>query len=217
MVSTVLLDFDGTLVHTAPGILAGFRAILAAAGVEAIEPIDERVIGPPLRATLTRLTGIESAERIERLAEAFRDTYDADGVLDAFGYEGLDETLAAFAAERLRTFVVTNKRLAPARAIAERLGILPRLESLYSLDSLTPPAPRKAAVVERLLQERGVARAEAVMVGDSVEDAQAAAANDIRFVAVTYGYGTPLAFADARPAAMLDRLGDLPMILRQLD
>ncbi|HVZ50280.1 MAG TPA: HAD hydrolase-like protein [Gemmatimonadaceae bacterium] len=217
MISAVLFDFDGTLVHSAPGILAGFRATLAAAGVPAVEAVDERVIGPPLLVTLRRLTGLDAPDELDRLAAAFRATYDAHGVLEADAYEGLADVLAALAAARRRAFVVTNKRNAPARAIAGRLGILPQLEDVYSLDSLTPPAPRKAALVAHVLRARAIAPGTAVMVGDSAEDAEAAAANDLPFVAVAYGYGTPHAFEGARPVATLERLADLPAVLRRLD
>ena len=217
MISSVLFDFDGTLVHTAPGILAVFRKTLDEAGVPAVEPIDERVIGPPLLATLTRLTGIHEPDRLDRIARAFKASYDADGVLQADPYPGLAVVLAGLAADRRRSFVVTNKRQVPARTIALRLGIMPQLAGLYSLDTLTPPAVKKQVVVAHLLAEHGIVPQAAVLVGDSVEDAEAAAANDIRFIAATYGYGSPLSFTTVAPAATLDRLGDLPRVLASLD
>ncbi len=217
MISALLFDFDGTLVHTAPGILAGFRIALNTAGVTAVEAIDERVIGPPLMTTLRRLTGLDSAPELDRLATLFKATYDTAGVLEAEPYDGLADVLRALDEAKRRAIVVTNKRLAPARVIAARLGILPHLKGLYSLDSFTPPAPRKAVVVERLLHEHGIDAATGVMVGDSVEDAAAAAANGLRFIGATYGYGTPLLFQGAAPVASLDRLADLPDLLRQLD
>ncbi|MDA1080057.1 MAG: HAD hydrolase-like protein [Gemmatimonadetes bacterium] len=217
MISTVLFDFDGTLVHTAPGILAGFRKTLSMAGVEPIEKIDERVIGPPLLATLTRLTGIAPGSDLDRLASAFKATYDADGILGAEPYPGLVEMFDALERAGRRSFVVTNKRHVPARAIAERLGIATRLAGLYSLDSLTPPAPRKQAVVARLLADHGIAAASAIFVGDSAEDAEAAAGNGLRFVAAGYGYGSPLGVADAPAAGALNSLADLPDLLHRLD
>ena len=217
MITTVLFDFDGTLVHTAPGILAGFRKVLDDAGVAPVEPIDERVIGPPLMSTLTRLTGIHESARLDQLAKAFKATYDADGVLHAEPYPGLDDVLAALVAGRRQPFVVTNKRQVPALMIAERLGMLPHLAGLYSLDTLTPPAAKKRAVVAHLLAEHGITADAAIMVGDSTDDADAAAANGVRFIAVTYGYGSPLSFTDAVPAATLGRLTELPGLLGSLD
>lgn len=217
MISAVLFDFDGTLVHTAPGILAGFTKTLADAGIAPVEPVDERVIGPPLQATLRRLTGLDPGHALDRLADAFKATYDADGVLGADPYPGLDAVFDALAASGRRAFVVTNKRQVAARAIAERLAIAQRLGGLYSLDSIVPPAPRKLAVVARVLADHGVAASSAVMVGDSAEDAEAAAGNDVRFIAATYGYGTPLDVPGAPAAGVIEQLADLPDLLRRLD
>ena len=107
--------------------------------------------------------------------------------------------------------------LVPAVAIAQRLGLRSRLSGVYSLDTLTPPAPRKRDVVAHVLAEHQVPRGTAVMIGDSGDDADAAAANGLPFIAVTYGYGNPLGDPAVRPAAVLDRLADLPDLLVRLD
>ena len=216
MISAVMFDLDGTLVHSSPGVLASFRTTFETEGVTAIAPIDEAVIGPPLLATLTRLTGIVDGDRLHQLARTFKATYDVEGVLRADPYPGMDDVLRQLADTKCQLFLVTNKRLAPARMMAERLGMLNRLAGVYALDSFTPPAARKRTVVASLLAEHGIAAAAALMVGDSVEDADAAAANGVRFIAVTYGYGSPLSFADAVPAGALVRLADLPALIAGL-
>jgi phosphoglycolate phosphatase len=216
MIGAVMFDLDGTLVHSSPGVLASFRKTFDAEGVTAVQAIDESVIGPPLLTTLARLTAIDDADRLQQLAHTFKATYDTDGVLFADPYPGLAGVLEALTAAGREVFIVTNKRLSPARMIAERLGMMPRLAGVYALDSFTPPAARKRNVIQHLLAERGISASSAVMVGDSVDDADAAAANGVPFIAVTYGYGSPLGH-DTPPAATLDRLADLPRILGSLD
>lgn len=217
MITTVMFDLDGTLVHSAPGVLNSFSKTFEAEGVVAVVPVDERVIGPPLLATLGRLTGIGDPDRLAAIAKTFKAIYDTEGVLIADPYPGMEDVLRTLTAARRRSFIVTNKRLAPARMIADRLGMMPFLNGVYALDSYAPPADTKRVVVARLLAEHGIEPAAALMVGDSVDDADAAAANGVRFAAVTYGYGTPLACSDAAPALTLAQLSDLPHMLTSLD
>jgi phosphoglycolate phosphatase len=217
MITDVLFDLDGTLVHSAPGILGTFSTVLAEAGITPVDAVDERVIGPPLVPTLQRLSGLPPGPDLDRIAAAFRALYDSKGAMEADPYPGMNEVLRAIRSTGRRVFIVTNKRKIPARAIADRLAISGFLSGLYTLDTLDPPAARKQEVVAYILRIHGISPTSAVLVGDSFEDAAAAAAHDVRFVAANYGYGTPSAFTGAAPAAALDRLSDLPAVLAALD
>ena len=55
--------------------------------------------------------------------------------------------------------------------------------------------------------------AEALMVGDGVHDAEAAAAAGIAFVGVDYGYGRDSFATLARPPRLISRFADLPEVL----
>lgn len=217
MIDHVLFDLDGTLIHSAPGILGSFTRVITAAGRTPVDAIDTRVIGPPLLATMKRLTGLHDGPELDGLLAAFRTEYDSAGVLQAEPYPALDEVLDALRAANRKSYIVTNKRHLPAQLIAARLGMAPRLSGLYSLDSFTPPAPRKQAVVAHVMMSHEITADRTILVGDSVEDAQAAHANGIPFIAVRYGYGDPLAYGDARPAAELRALAELPALLARLD
>lgn len=215
MIEAVLFDLDGTLVHSSPGVLESFRRTFITAGVAAVDTIDERVIGPPLRSTLERLTGLTNPARIDHLAAVFREVYDTEGAMAADPYPGLDDVLDALAATGSRAFIVTNKRIHPARLIADRLGLTARLAGVYALDSYTPAAARKQVVIARVLAEHRLDATATVMVGDSVEDGEAAEANGVAFIAATYGYGSPL--NAPRPAAVIGELADLPAALMRLN
>ena len=53
----ILFDLDGTLIDSAPAILASFRNAFAEAGITPVVAIDESIIGPPLLETLQILSG----------------------------------------------------------------------------------------------------------------------------------------------------------------
>ena len=68
-------------------------------------------------------------------------------------------------------------------------------------------------MIARLLQDRGIARADAVYVGDRGEDGESADANRLPFIAATWGYGSleagemaPHWRSAAGPAALADEI-----------
>ena len=77
--SHILFDLDGTLIDSAPAILASFQAAFAASGVTPVRPISNDIIGPPLTETLQLLAGNTDATLIARLSEAFKASYDSSG------------------------------------------------------------------------------------------------------------------------------------------
>ena len=55
--SHILFDLDGTLIDSAPAILASFRDAFARSGIAPVRAVDESIIGPPLTETLQLLAG----------------------------------------------------------------------------------------------------------------------------------------------------------------
>ena len=73
----LVFDLDGTLIDSAPAILASFREAFAGTSVTPVRSIDESVIGPPLTETLQLLSGSDDSALIGRLADAFKASYDS--------------------------------------------------------------------------------------------------------------------------------------------
>jgi phosphoglycolate phosphatase len=180
-----------------------------------VTPIDNRVIGPPLRSTLTRLTGITDDATLDALAATFRDRYDAVAAANSPGYPGLHDTLAAIREMGYTLFIVTNKRIHPTRLILSHLGVMPLFAGVYAPDAFDPREPDKPSVVSRVIGLHGLDAAASILVGDSVEDARAAAANALRFIAADYGYGDPDEDGTV-PAARIGALSELPATVRRL-
>lgn len=205
----ILFDLDGTLIDSAPAILASFRDAFAQTGIAPARAIDASVIGPPLNETLQLLSGSADAALIARLAEAFKASYDSTGYQATAAYPGVGELLAALAGAGLTLSIATNKRLHPTRLILDHLGWDGYFAQVYALDLFTPRLPNKAAMIARLLADQGIAREDAIYIGDRSEDGESADANGLSFIAVTWGYGSlnademrPGWQAAAQPAAL---------------
>lgn len=205
----VLFDFDGTLIDSAPGILASFGAALRATGLEPAVPLSAALIGPPLAKTAATLVGRDDPDAVQALVAAFRADYDAAGYRATAVYDGVPGMLAALGAAGIALYIVTNKRIAATRRILDHLGWTPRFAGVHALDGLQPPAPHKPALVAEVLRLEGLAAARSWMVGDSAEDRRSAETNGLRFFGAGWGYGAAAAGEDAlgTPAALLQAAG----------
>ena len=186
----ILFDLDGTLIDSAPAILASFREAFARTGIAPARAIDASVIGPPLVETLQLLSGSDNPALIARLVEAFKASYDSEGYKATAAYAGVGELLAELAGAGLTLSIATNKRLHPTRLILEHLGWSRHFAHVYALDLFTPRLPDKAAMIARLLADQNIAREQAIYIGDRSEDGESADANGLPFIAVTWGYGS---------------------------
>jgi phosphoglycolate phosphatase len=119
------------------------------------------------------------------------------------------ETLAA---SGVRVFVATNKPFAATKAILAAHGFMTHLEDVVAPDAVSPPYADKASMLAYLVRTHGLPVARTVMVGDSAEDATAAHACGMAFVAAMWGYGRPQ--DGAEPEAPEAR--DLPGLLALL-
>lgn len=211
----ILFDLDGTLIDSAPAILASFRDAFAQTGITPVRAIDASVIGPPLTETLQLLSGSVDPALVARLAEAFKASYDSTGYQATAAYAGVGALLAELAAAGRHLSIATNKRIHPTRLILAHLGWSDFFSHVYALDLFTPRLPDKAAMIGRLLADQGIAREQAIYIGDRSEDGESADANGLPFIAVTWGYGslTPAEMRDEwRAVARPDALGELLLV-----
>ncbi len=190
----LLFDFDGTLIDSAPSILAGFATVLERHGVTPRVPLDSNLIGPPLLPTLQRISGVEDQTALQDMAATFKGWYDTEGYRHTVVYPDIDAALHELAA-CARLYIVTNKRIHPTRQILGHLGWTSLFAGVYAQDAFEPPLPSKAAVIGQVLGEHDIDPAAALYIGDRAEDGQAATANGLAFAWAAWGYGVELDLA----------------------
>ena len=223
-VRAVLFDLDGTLLDTAGDIALALGRAFADQGLEAPQEAQVRTMigrGAPLlvqRALAWR--GLDpGAPAREALLEGFFHHYGRLQEVDecaAQPYPGVLEGLGRLGAQRLPMAVVTNKQERFARGLVRRLGLEPWFPLVVGGDTCErrkpDPQPLQWAC-ERL----GVEVAQAVMVGDSVNDVQAARAAGMRVVCVPYGYNEGTDPRALPCDAFVQTLQQLPALLGMAD
>ncbi len=189
----LLLDLDGTLVDSAPGIGASVTAALTEIG-HPVPPAGalRRFVGPPMRESFREVVGLDP-EIAERALGLYRRHYAETGALDSSVYDGVPELLDGVAASGLPMAVATSKVEDQAVRLAVHHGLASRLVTVCGTSDADGRTTKREVIREclRRMRERGVDVSTPLMVGDRGYDVQSAAAEGVPAVHVLWGYGTP--------------------------
>lgn len=195
-------DLDGTLADTDRDIREAWRLTLGDLGIDCPNFERDFVAGPPIeKMAETLFPGLYTDELGVRLRARFGERYDTGGFPFTVEYPGVLDRVRELADAGALVFIATNKRWAGTRLLAAKFGWDCVFDGVYAADMYRddPAVGRldKAALLAKIMRERGISAAEAVMVGDTASDFDAAAANGIDSVGVTWGYGRPEELARA--------------------
>ena len=185
-------DLDGTLADTDYDIRLAW-----------CPDFDEKfVAGPPIEEMVKALFPDRySAALAQDLRTRFGAHYDNDGFPNTREYPGVLDRARQIRTAGGRIFIVTNKRLAGATAMARKFGWMNVFEGLYTGDMHKDDPSigklRKPELLARVMREVGAPPGESVMVGDTGNDFEAAEKNGIASVGVVWGYGTAAELARA--------------------
>jgi phosphoglycolate phosphatase len=185
----ILFDLDGTLLDSLPGIEFSVRKAFSSCKLPLLEGSLRRLIGPPIRTILSQAGNVVEESRLDMLEQAFRASYDNEGWRKTVCFPEANHVLRKMHELGHRLFVVSNKPRHISLQILEREGILNLFEAIVTRDSRSPAYLGKEEMIKTLLSERVIAVEKCLMVGDTMEDANAAATTRIRFIWMTHGYG----------------------------
>lgn len=184
----VLFDLDGTLLDSAPDMLAAINAMRAGRGEPAMLLADLRPqVSKGARAMLAAgFPRLDAAER-EAWVPAFLRHYEHELGRHGRPFAGVEPMLAQLEAAGCRWGIVTNKPEYLAAKLLPLLGWQARCAVLIGGDTLAARKPDPLPLIvaaERL----GVAAADCVYVGDDERDIIAARAAGMRSVVALWGY-----------------------------
>jgi phosphoglycolate phosphatase len=184
----VLFDLDGTLVDSAPDLIAAVTALCHELG--APPPDADRVrevVSAGGRAMLRRgLPGADEA-MIDQFLPRFLDIYSVNMVEHTRLYDGMKDVLEGFESRGIAWGVVTNKPGWLARPMLEQMGLHVRCAAIVTGDCLNVRKPDPAPVL-RACELAGVEAFATAFVGDDLRDVQAGRSAGTTTVAAAWGY-----------------------------
>ena len=212
-ITQLFFDLDGTLVDSFPGISLSAEAALAQVLPGRKPPNFLPFIGPPIREIFRRALPENDFEILDRLEQSFRTSYNAAGWRKTQTYPGVEKVLAHVCRSRYVCRVLTNKPKQPTQAILQHLGLNRFFDEVITPDLQSPGYASKAEAAMDAQRRHALAGEQTLVVGDSADDAAAAAACGFKFAAAAYGYGHAFETCDSPVHFRLERIEDLLQIL----
>src|SRR2546423_7852916 len=216
---TIVFDLDGTLVDTAPDLLATLDALFAREGLPSPGGGGLRnMIGGGARRLIERALAEEgvklSGEELEGLYTRYLEHYSAHIADRSRPFPGLEHALDALAAAGCRLAVCTNKLEFLAVRLLDALGLARRFAAICGQDTFGLQKPSPELLRRTVAQAFGSMEC-ALMVGDSETDIDMAREAAIPVVAVDFGYTeTPVNQLGAD--RIISRFEDLPRAVGEL-
>ena len=186
---TVLLDLDGTLTDSRPGIVACYHAALRSLGHEPDTSIDLTfVIGPPPEEIMPEVLARYGDDRSLEAVALYREHYAQGGLFQNSVYDGIPEALAALAEAGCTLYVATAKRTVFARRILDHFGLSPAFQRIYGSEP-GGALDRKGDLIAHILANEPIVPEATIMVGDRHHDIGGARQNGLTAIGAAWGYG----------------------------
>jgi phosphoglycolate phosphatase len=192
-VKAVMIDLDGTLLDTIPDLAVAANLMLEALGRA---PLDAALIrtfvgkGVPnlVKRTLAGdIDGEVDSVLLERALPVYERCYASVNGRHTTIYPGVIEGLERLREQRFELACVTNKSARFTQPLLEHMKLSAYFSEVVAGDTLPKKKPDPDPLVYACAQF-GIAPPDMLMIGDSLNDAQAARAAGCPVFCVPYGY-----------------------------
>lgn len=215
----LIFDLDGTLVDTAPDLLAALNDVLGRAGHRTVVPAELRhLVGHGVRTLFERAfaeTGTDVPDQtLAEYMRQFLDHYRTNIARESRPFAGVTETLRALSAQGVAMGVCTNKPHDLTELLLRDLDLAQFFGAVVGAGRVPFSKPDPRHVLE-VMNELGARRERTVFVGDSPVDVAAARAAAVPIIVMSYGY-TPVPADTLGADIVSDDFTALPGLMAQL-
>jgi len=210
--ATISFDLDGTLVESAPDLIAAVNSVLIAEGLkpltlEEARPFISRGARWLLRWGIASNGVPEPDARASALFDRFIDYYSAHIADQSHPFPGVIGALNVLRTAGAKLVVCTNKPTALSRSLLTKLCMVDLFDGIVGIDAVTAAKPDAAHLIEAV-QAVGGDLTRTIMVGDADTDAGTARAAGTPLILVDFGY-TEIPAVELAPDILLHHFDDL--------
>lgn len=184
----VLFDLDGTLVDTAPDLVACLNQALVAHNAPAIRDTDVKpCISMGALAMIKYAAPDLDPDKQNQLLDYMLDCYESNIAAHSRFFDGITETLETIESLGLKWGVVTNKRERFTLPLMDALNLSSRAACVISGDTTANSKPHPEPMLAACKQA-GVHPENCVYIGDASHDIAAGKSANMKTLAALYGY-----------------------------
>ena len=209
---TVLLDLDGTLTDSAPGILNCVEYALKKYGFTDYRREDlNPFIGPPLIDSFERFIPCSHEDAVQCL-KYYRERFTDIVIFENSVYPGIEEFLSSLKAAGIKILLATAKPEGFSVRILEHFGIAKYFDAMHGATMSEERNTKDAVIAWALTHSGSIGRA--VMIGDRENDITGAKLNNLPSIGVLWGYGDRKELTDAGADYIVDNIASLTQLIK---
>ena len=211
MKKLVLWDLDGTLIDTLEDLGTAVNYALTLRGLP-LHTMDEyrRMVGHGVRNLVQQAlpAGVDEAY-VDACLKDFKEYYSAHIDVKTRPYPGISDLITDLDKRGVKMAIVSNKFQEGTEYLIKEF--FPEIDFVAIMGNREGfPLKPSPEIVEHVLKESGIPKADAILVGDSPTDMKTAANGGIDSIAVSWGYRTREELAGNR---IVDSVEELRRIL----
>jgi phosphoglycolate phosphatase len=211
----VLLDLDGTMIDSEPGVQAAVRhALVTGFGITPTQPELEEFMGPPLAEVLPKIFGLTDPADEQRFFELFCSVYFHGMEYDFDLYPGMLDLVNDLFDAGVAIALATSKPAESAERILQHANIDHHFTFVAGSAS-DGSRQNKADVLEHAFTQMQVNAGthRIVMVGDRALDIGAAQDHGVDSIAAYWGYAPEGELDDCSPTHRVADVAELRKVL----
>ena len=208
----ILFDYDGTIADTQDTIISGIKFSLQKFNIDIPKTnILRSYIGRALIPVYQEITKSNDEELINKLLKAYRDWYyenqSSNNLKDSI-FPNVFETIELLYERGYLMGIATNKSRAGLIDGLRRHNLMKYFSVIKTVNECSPkPDPEMG---DMALEEMSVLKEDALMIGDTINDALMAKNCGIRFIGVQWGYNDSKILAENDAFCIVEDFADLP-------
>jgi len=189
----VLLDLDGTIIDSEPGVQSALRhALVTGFGISPTQAELEEFMGPPLSEVLPRVYGLTDPADEQRFFELYCEVYFHGTETEFDVYPGMPDLIRDLHASGITVVLATAKPGESAERILQHAGVADCFAFVAGSASDGTRQDKADVIAHAFAEiEADGSTHRIVMVGDRALDVRAARAHGVQSIAVDWGYAPP--------------------------